>query len=266
MDKSNKKVAIVTGASKGIGLATAKMLVKSGYIVYGLSRTGTCEEGVIGVKADVTDKATLEKTYADIYEKEGRVDLLVNNAGLGISGAVEFTTDEQVDRIMTLNVSALETSCRLALKYLRESKGKIINLSSVAGILPIPFQTYYTLTKSAVLNFSRALDLEVRPLGVKVVAILPGDTKTNFTAARDKNAAGEEVYGDRIRRSVERMEKDEQNGVPPEKVAKVIVKQANKKSPKPYVVVGFAYKFLVVLSRILPTRFVDWILYQLYAK
>ena len=266
MKENVKKVAIVTGASKGIGLATAKALAKSGYKVYGLSRTGTGEGDVVGVKADVTDKFSLEKVYADIYKKEGRIDLLVNNAGLGISGAVEFTTDEQVDKIISLNVCALEKSCRLALGYLRESKGKIINLSSVAGVLPIPFQTYYTLTKSAVLNFSRALDLEVRPLGVKVIAILPGDTKTSFTAARDKIEAGEEVYGDRIIRSVERMERDEQNGVPPEKVAKVIVNQANKKSPKPYVVVGFGYKFLVVLSRFLPTRLVDWILYRLYAK
>ncbi len=176
MKENVKKVVIVTGASKGIGLATAKALAKSGYKVYGLSRTGTGEGDVVGVKADVMDKSALEKVYADIYKKEGRIDLLVNNAGLGISGAVEFTTDEQVDKILSLNVCALEKSCRSALGYLRESKGKIINLSSVAGVLPIPFQTYYTLTKSAVLNFSRALDLEVRPLGVKVIAILPGDT------------------------------------------------------------------------------------------
>ena len=266
MDKSNKKVAVITGASKGIGRATAKVFEESGYKVYGISRSGEGEDGVTNVKCNVTDKSALEKIYADIYGKEGRIDVLVNNAGLGISGAVEFTTDEQVDKIMSLNVAALEVSCRLALKYLRESKGRIINLSSVAGVLPIPFQTYYTLTKSAVLNFSRALDLETRPLGVRVTAVLPGDTKTGFTAARDKNFAGEEVYGDRIKRSVERMEKDEQNGASPEKVAKTILRQANKRSPKTFVVVGFGYKFLVVLSRILPTRFVDRLLYQLYAK
>ena len=261
-----KKVAIVTGASKGIGLATAKLFAEKGFIVYGVSRSGTADGGVTGVKADVTDANALEKAYADVYEKEGRIDVLVNNAGLGISGAVEFTTDEQVKKIVDLNVSALEKSCRLALKYLRESKGRIINLSSVAGILPIPFQTYYTLSKSAVLSFSRALNLEVKPFGVKVLAVLPGDTKTNFTAARDKNDLGEEVYGDRIKRSVERMEKDEQNGVPPENVAKVIYKQATAKAPKPYAVVGFSYKLLVFVSRLLPTRFVDWVLYQLYAK
>jgi len=263
---SLNKVAVVTGASKGIGFATAKLFAENGYIVYGLSRSGKSCEGVTGVAVDVTDAKKLGKVYAEIFEKHKTFDVLVNNAGLGISGAVEFSTDEQVEKILSLNVCALEKSCRLALKYLRQSKGAIINLSSVAGLLPIPFQTYYTLTKSAVLNFSRALNLEVKPLGVKVVAVLPGDTKTGFTAARDKNQTGEEVYGDRIARSVAKMEKDETNGVPPEKVAKVIVRAAEKRYPKPYIVVGIDYKFLVVLSRLLPTRFVDWILYLMYAK
>lgn len=266
MSEKNKKVVIVTGASKGIGLATAKAFAEKGFIVYGLSRSGVKENGINSVIVDVTDDNALSEVYADIFEKEGVIDVLVNNAGLGISGAVEFTTDDQVDKIMRLNLSALEKSCRRILKYLRLSKGRIINLSSVAGVLPIPFQTYYTATKSAVLNFSRALNMEVKPLGVKVLSVLPGDTKTNFTAARDKNQEGGEVYGDRIDRSVKRMEHDEQNGVGPEKVAKVILKLATKKSPKPYAVVGFSYKFLVVLSRVLPQRLVDFILFKMYAS
>ncbi|MBR1891528.1 MAG: SDR family NAD(P)-dependent oxidoreductase [Clostridia bacterium] len=260
------KVAIVTGASKGIGLSTARILKEAGYIVYGLSRSGKSCDGVKAVCCNVTDCARLEAVYAEIFEREGSIDLLVNNAGLGISGAVEFTTDEQVKKIIDLNLLSVEKSCRLALKYLRMSKGRIINLSSVAGLLPIPFQTYYTATKSAVLYFSRALDLEVRTYGVRVVAVLPGDTKTSFTDSRDKNTLGEEVYGDRIARSVARMEKDERGGVSPDKVAKVILKQAKIKSPKPYAIVGFDYKLLVLLSRILPQKLVDKILYKLYAK
>ena len=263
---NNKKVVIVTGASKGIGRATAETFFKKGYVVYGLSRSGECAEGVIPVKVDVTDGAMLEKVYADVFEKEGRIDVLVNNAGLGISGAVEFNTDEQVEKIMALNFSALEKSCRLAIKYLRQTKGRIINLSSVAALMPIAFQTYYTATKAAVLYFSRALNMELKPLGVRVIAVLPGDTKTGFTAARDKNESGADVYGDRIERSVKRMEHDEQSGVTPYKVANVIVAEAQKKNPKIYVVVGFTYKLLCVLGRILPQRFVDFVLYEMYAK
>ena len=259
------KIVIVTGASKGIGLSTSKLFSSKGYKVYGLSRSGSSADGVTGVSVDVTDEKALAKVYADIYEKEGRIDVLVNNAGLGISGAVEFTTDEQVEKILSLNLKALEKSCRLAIKYLRETGGRIINLSSVAALMPIPFQTYYTATKSAVLYFSRALDMELRPLGVRVSAVLPGDTKTSFTAARDKNALGAEVYGDRISRSVERMERDEQNGDSPDKVAAVIYKLATAKKPAPYVVVGFGYKLLVCLGRLLPQRFVDYVLYRMYA-
>ena len=260
------KVVIVFGASKGIGLATAKLFVEKGFKVYGVSRSGSTAEGAQGIIADVTDFAALEGVYEKVYAAEGRIDAVINNAGLGISGAVEFTTDEKVEKICLLNFSALEKSCRLAAKYLRETKGRIVNLSSVAGVLPIPFQTYYTATKSAVLNFSRAYNIELKPLGVKVLAVLPGDTKTNFTAARDKSEEGADIYGDRIARSVSRMEHDEQNGVPPINVAKVIYKLVTARNPKPYKVVGFSYKLLVGLSRVLPTRFIDWVLYQMYAK
>ena len=261
-----RKVAIVTGSSKGIGYETAKLLSKNGYIVYGFARSKTNIEGVNSVICDVTDSSLLAQKYEEVYCKEGKIDLLVNNAGLGISGAVECTSDEAVAKIVKLNLSALEKSCRLAVPYLRKSKGRIINLSSVAGLLPIPFQTYYSATKSAVLMFSRSLNLELKPLGVKVLAVLPGDTKTSFTQARERSFEGEDIYGERIKRSVSKMEKDEQNGVPPIKVAKVIYKMAEKKHPKPYVIVGLDYKFLYLLTRLLPTRFVDFILYQMYAK
>lgn len=260
------KVAIVTGSSKGIGYETAKLLSKNGYIVYGFARSKTSIEGVIPIICDVTNAQDLAQKYQQIFEENGRIDLVVNNAGLGISGAVEYTLDDAVNKIFNLNLMALEKSCRLAVPYLRLTQGRIINLSSVAGVLPIPFQTYYSLTKSAVLSFSRALNMELKPLGVKVLCVLPGDTKTSFTDSRDRSFDGEEIYGNRIKRSVSKMEKDERHGVPPIKVAKAIYKTATKKSPKPYVIVGFDYKFLYLLTRLLPTRFVDFILYQMYAK
>ena len=262
----NKKVVIVTGASKGIGRATAERFSAAGHVVYGLSRTEPQGEyGFASVICDVTDGELLKKTYRDIYEKEGRIDCVVNNAGFGIAGAVENASDEAVEKIFSINVSALERSCRLALPYLRESKGAIINLSSVAAIMPIAFQTYYSATKAAVLVFSRALAQEVKPFGVRVCAVLPGDTKTSFTASRHTENDGGE-YSERVKRSVAKMEKDEQSGASPDKVAKVIVKAAAKKRPKPSYIVGFSYKLVDLLNRLLPQRFVDLILYKIYAK
>ncbi|MBO7369280.1 MAG: SDR family oxidoreductase [Clostridia bacterium] len=260
------KVIIVTGASKGIGRATATALIKAGHVVYGLSRTEP--EGDYGfnyMPLDVTDHAALERTYREIYEKEGAIDCVINNAGWGIAGAVEETDDEAVKKIFDINLCAVEKSCRVALPYLRESKGKIINLSSVAGIMPIAFQAYYTATKAAVYSFSRALAQEVKPYGVRVTSVLPGDTRTGFTAARETTVKNG-VYEERVQRSVSRMEKDEQNGASPEKVANVILKAFNKRNPRSAYVVGFSYKLIAFLDRILPKRLVDYILYKLYAK
>ena len=141
----------------------------------------------------------------------------------------------------------------------------IINISSVAGLLPIPFQAMYSMSKAAVISFSDALRNELRPYGVRVTSILPGDTKTGFTDSREKSEdlAG---YGDRINRSVSKMERDERNGVSPYKVAKKIIKVSKKKNPNTYYVVGFSYSLLIFLSRILPKRFTNWLIYRLYAK
>ena len=227
-----KKVIIVTGASRGIGRAAAQMFCEKGYAVYGLSRT--VPEGDFSFQSilcDVTDYDALERTFKKIYEEEGSIDCVINNAGWGIAGAVEFTSDQAVSKIFEINFGALEKSCRLSLPYLRESKGRIINLSSVAGIMPIAFQAYYSATKAAVLVYSRALAQEVKPYGVQVVAVLPGDTRTGFTAARFTETDNG-IYGERVKRSVARMEHDEETGTSPEKVAETIYKAYLETIPK----------------------------------
>ena len=132
----SRKVIIITGSSKGIGRATAELFSSRGAVVYGLSRSlPQGEYHFTSIKCDVTDKEALSEAFETVYKKHGRIDLLVNNAGAGIAGAVEYTSDEAVNSLLDLNFKALETSCRLALKYLRESKGRIVNLSSVAAII-----------------------------------------------------------------------------------------------------------------------------------
>lgn len=258
------KVVVVTGASSGIGLAIAHRLSKNGCKVFGLARRDFSDELFKCFKADITDIQSVEKVFAEVYESEGRIDAVVNNAGMGIAGAVEYANLDSIQRIFDTNLTALVKISSIAVKYLKKSKGNLINIGSVAGELPIPFQACYSATKAGVLNFSLALDGELRRFGIKVTVIQPGDTKTGFTKARIIEG-GEADYNGRIDKSVKRMEHDEQNGKSPDSVAKAVQKTLKKKRPALKLTVGGQYKFFVGLKKLLPVRFVNFILRKMYA-
>lgn len=267
-NKSNQKklVAVVTGASSGIGLATAKMLMQKGVKVVGIA-TGNFEADFDYFACDVTDEQRVQEVLKNVFDVEGQIDFLVNCAGIGISGSVENSPNEKIKKIFDVNFLGTVNMCKHVIPYMRKNNyGIILNIGSIAGELPIPFQAFYSATKASIQNFSGALSMEVKPFGIKVACVLPGDTKTGFTKARQKNVADDKSYADRILKSIERMEKDEQNGMPAESVAKVICKALFKKHPKPTYIVGAKYKFFVFLSKILPKRLVYKILYSMYAK
>ena len=148
----------------------------------------------------------------------------------------------------------------------RQGGGRIVNLSSVAAPVPIPFQTYYSAGKAAVNSYTMALSNEVKPFGITVCAVMPGDIKTGFTSARQKNIAGDDIYGGRITRSVAGMEKDEQTGMDPAKAGAFIASVALRNSRKPLYTIGFGYKCAVFLTKILPARWLNALIGQLYAK
>ena len=258
------KVVVITGASSGIGLATAKRLSKDGCKVYGISKDDFKSEEFSNYQMDVNNIDSIEKILEEIFNKEGRIDVVINNAGFGIAGAIEYATKEKIQALFDTNLTAVVKISSLALKYLKKSKGNLINTSSVAGVTPIPFQACYSASKAGVLNFSLALDGEVRRFGVKVTAILPGDTKTGFTQAR-VTEGGDGGYGKAVSSSIRRMAKDEQCGKSPDTVAKVVEKVLKKKQPPLKVTVGGSYKLLVGLAKIMPTRFVNYILRKMYA-
>lgn len=261
------RVAIVTGASSGIGLATARLLTARGYTVYGVSRHGCKGEKFRSLRCDVTQSHDVTACVARVIAEAGRIDLLVNSAGMGISGSAENTPSDNMEAIFRVNVYGTVAMCRAVLPTMRaQGGGRILNVGSVAGELPIPFQAFYSATKSAVASYSRALAMEVRPFGILVSCILPGDTRTGFTAARVKNPDDDACYGKRITRSVEKMEHDETHGMRAEAVAKKIVRTASRKHPAPTVAVGVSYRFLLTLAKFLPRRLVDRILYHMYAK
>ena len=258
-------VAIVTGGTSGIGLMTARALKQRGCRVYILSRRDAQIDGMTHIRADVTDEAAARDAVAQIMQKEGRIDILINNAGFGISGAFETTESEAAHRLMEVNLFGMNNMIRAALPHMRAQKsGTIVNLSSVAAIFPIQFQAWYSISKAAVRALSMAVSNEVRPYGVQVCCVLPGDIKTGFTAAREKSDAGDTAYGGRISKSVARMERDEQNGIDPAIAGKFIANIALKKNPAPQYTIGAMYKAFALLYRILPGRLVRFILGKMY--
>lgn len=258
------KVVIITGASSGIGLAIARRLSARGHSVYGIARRPFSDRAFSCFSADVNDFPAVEEVFRTVYAREGHIDAVINNAGFGIAGAAELASCEKIQAIFDTNLTAAVKISALAVKYLKESKGNLINIGSVAGELPIPFQACYSATKAGILNFTLALDGEVKRFGVKVTVVQPGDTKTGFTAARVVEG-GEADYGGRIGKSIARMEHDEQHGKNPDSVAKVVEKVLKKRNPPLKATVGGEYKFFTGLKKVLPTRFVNFVLRKLYA-
>ena len=244
------EVALVTGGNSGIGLATCEALLRAGYRVYEMSRRPADTENIIHLSGDVAKPEDARRVVGQILDAEGRLDLLINNAGFGISGAVEFTDTADAHRQFEVNFFGMTNLCQAVLPHMRAAgRGRIINLSSVAAAIPIPFQTYYSASKAAINAYTLALGNELRPYGVSVCALQPGDICTGFTAARKKE-----------------MERDEQRGMSPEAVAKMLLRLAKKRRVKPLYSLRLDYRLFVVLSRLLPVRLLNWVVYLLYAR
>ncbi|MBR5095474.1 MAG: SDR family NAD(P)-dependent oxidoreductase [Oscillospiraceae bacterium] len=261
------RVAIVTGGSGGIGRCTAAALKKAGCTVYEFSRKEKPQEGIVHLTADMTDEAQVRAAVAEVVQREGRIDILVNNAGFGISGAAEFTDSRDAHAQLELNLYGMDNATKAVLPTMRaQGSGRIVCMSSIAGILPIPFQLWYSVSKAAINAYVLALQNEIRPFGITVCAIMPGDIASGFTDARKKTAAGDDVYAGRIERSVAVMEKDERGGMTPAYAGAYVAKIALKKRSKPLVALGTAYKGAAVLAKLLPRRLSNWIVGLIYAK
>ena len=254
------KVAIVTGGTSGIGLAAVKALREKGCTVYALSRRGE-------IPCDVSEVNSVRAAVQTVLDKEGRIDILVNCAGFGISGAGELTPLEAAKKQLDVNLYGTANMVNAVIPAMRQQGGgRIVNTGSVAGFVPIPFQTWYSASKAAVQSYTMAMGNELSPFGITLAAVLPGDTRTGFTAARQKIDDPEGLYGGRIERSVQRMEHDEQNGVPAQKVGDLIARVALKKRVKPLYIPSFSYNLINVLMRLLPSGVANRLIGILYAK
>lgn len=258
------KVLLITGGSSGIGKAAVELFTSRGWRVFELSRHGQSANNVTHFDCDVCDEKSVSNAVSQVMNVTDHVDVLVSNAGYGISGAIEFTDMADAKRQFDVNFFGALAVTKAVLPYMRkQGYGSIVYTSSVAAVLSIPYQSFYSASKSAINAMALALQNEVRDFGIKVSVVMPGDVATGFTASREKSVAGEEVYT-RIRKAVAAMEKDEQSGMSPMLIARVIYKAATRKNPAPQYVGGFQYKIFCLLDRILPKRLVNWIVGKLY--
>ncbi len=258
---------LVTGASSGIGKAIAEAFARDGYTVYAVSRH--IEEGerklgsgtIIGMQADVTDRASLER----IREMTGSLSILVNAAGSGIAGSAEDMEIQMVREQMEVNYFGPLLVGNVFLPLLRRNpRSLVIFISSIAGRVPIPFQSHYSSSKYALEAYAEALRMEGKRHGLTTVLIEPGDTKTGFTSMRRKCIPEDSVYRAEAEKAIAKMEKDEMNGKSPETVAKAALAAASRRNPPVRKPVGAEYSFLMILLRILPDKAALWILGKMY--
>ena len=277
----DKKVVLITGGAMGQGRTHAVEFAKKGYVTVLLDMLDPedprfaetvamveAEGGeALAIKANICSTPEMEAAFAAAWDKYGRLDVVVANAGIINFGYTWELEDEKVEKALAVNLEGTWRTDKYAAQYMmKQGYGRIVNLSSVAGSIPIPFQTYYSASKAAINSYTMATANEVRPFGVQVCCVQPGDIRTGFTTARQKNPMGDDVYGGRIARSVAGMEKDEQNGMTPEQAGAFVAHTAMRKSCKPIRTIGLQYKFFHVLSRILPCRLLNWLVGLLYAK
>jgi short-subunit dehydrogenase len=275
MKQMETKVVLITGASAGIGLSTAVQLMEKGLKVYAASRRGgnsrKAQNGdgeIIHVKMDVNIETEIATVITQILKENNRLDAVICNAGNGIAGAVEDTSSEDVKYQFETNFFGTVKTIQACLPIFRsQGYGKIISTSSVAAIVPIPFQGFYSAVKSALLVFMQALSLEVKPYGIQCCSILPGDTKTDFTSARkytERSLSKDSVYLNKMKSSVGKMEKDEQNGMSADVIANAMVNQIMKKRMNAIVIPGIQYKIICWLFNRIPTKVSLWIVGKIY--
>ena len=220
----------------------------------------------LAIRADAGDSVQVQAAVEQAQRELGSLQVLVCNAGFGISGAIEFTEPSDAKRQFDVNFFGALHCIQAVLPQMRaQHSGCILCVSSVAAVLSIPFQSFYSAAKASINALCAALANEVRPYGIRVAALMPGDIKTGFTAAREKSFAGKDVYP-ALPRSVATMEHDEATGMEPVYIAHKLFRLSQKRALKPNYTAGLQYQFFVMLRKFLPYRFINWLVGMLYAK
>ncbi len=264
MNNSNEKVVLITGASSGIGKACAEYLAQQGYRVFGTSRRASFPPPAAQpgsprmIQMDVDQDDSVEQGVNFILQETGRLDVVVNNAGFGIAGSVEDTSIKEAKEQFETSFFGVLRVCKAVLPTMRERRsGYIVNVSSIGGIIGLPFQGLYSAAKFAVEGLTEALHKEMRPFGVHVVLIEPGDFSTEFTDNRCMVLASQEnqAYAERCDQIIKNQAENERAGASPEKIARRLERIINHPSPRPRYRVGSVLEIMaVMLKRALPGR------------
>ncbi|MGZ8159355.1 MAG: oxidoreductase [Methylobacter sp.] len=258
---SNKQigVALITGASSGIGLATAKALQQAGYRVFGTSRRAVASTGGITMlTCDVTDEVSIKNTVAEVLKQAVRIDLLVNNVGIGLLGGAEESSTAQAQALFDVNVFGITRVTNAVLPTMRsQGKGRIVNISSVLGLIPSPYNALYVATKHAVEDYSESLDHELRTFGIRVVLVEPGLTRTSFEESLTRPDQPLAVY-DSVRADMAALMRNGVNaGDAPEVVASMVLKAATDATPRRRYPAGKLAHQVSFMRRFLPECMVD---------
>ncbi len=246
------KIIVITGGNTGIGKCTADYMRAKGDTVLSLSLGKDSEYEEYSYICDVADEEQVKQTFDQIAREYGHVDVLINNAGMGVNGALELLPLSTVQKVTNVNVLGCYLSVKYALPLM--SKGsKIIYISSVSGIMASPFRSLYCFTKSAVAMMALCQRMELKQSGIDVGVICPGEVKTTFMKKRIRVEETNERYGKQVERAFNFLDKHDQGKrMSPEKVAKIIAKQCYKRRMKPLKVIGFPFKLMYLGTRILP--------------
>ncbi|MEU6201767.1 oxidoreductase [Streptomyces sp. NPDC047061] len=258
---TDRPVALVTGASSGIGKATAHALAEAGFDAIGTSRKGAdgpSRGGVTLLGLDVTSVDSVNNAVRQVIEEFGRIDVLVNNAGVGTNGAAEEISVAQAQSVFDVNVFGLMRMTKAVLPYMRgRGYGRIVNISSVGGFAPNPFMSVYIASKHAVEGYSESLDHEVREYGVRVLRVQPGPVNTPFDTNMVHADTPLPLYARRRAVFDEVVEEQMRSGDDPAVVAKAVVAAATDPKPKLSYPAGSIAARVSVLRRIVPARAFD---------
>jgi NAD(P)-dependent dehydrogenase (short-subunit alcohol dehydrogenase family) len=251
---NNARVALVTGASAGIGRACADHLHRAGWVTVGASRRGTTADGCTGLVMDVDDDASVRDGVRHVLDAHGRIDALVAAAGWGVAGPVEHTTVGEARAQLETNFWGSVRVVQAVLPLMRAQRGgRVLLISSIGGAIGIPFQAFYSASKFALEGLGEALAYEVAPFGIHVTLVQPGNVRTEFR--REMAAGGDAAYDAAVARAVGAMERDERNGVPPDDVAALVRRIVDARHPPRRVSAGKAGERAGLLAkRLLPYR------------
>lgn len=263
------KVVLITGGSSGIGKSVGEFLQDKGYKVYGTSRNpkNYSNSKFPIVALDVTKPETISTCIAEVLKQENRIDVLINNAGAGITGPIEEIPDAEIKRNFETNFFGPINVIKATLPIMRaQNSGLVINITSIAGYMGLPFRGIYSASKGALEIITEAFRMELKDFNIEMTNIAPGDFATNIAAGRYHAPVLEDSpYKEKYGHSLKTMDEHVDEGGDPKEMAEAIYKIIETKSPKIHYKVGaFMQKFSIVLKRVLPDKMYEKLLMNHY--